>query len=128
VPSRFFLSAKIHGATVTGAKVDYEGSLSIDPRLMAAVGILPFERVDVYNLDNGERLTTYAIVGGPGEVCLNGAAALRGEPGQRVIVAAYALVDERELAAFRPKIAIVDKDNAVVSLRERTVFPDPDAA
>lgn len=122
------MSAKIHGATVTGAKVDYEGSLSVDPKLLSAVGILPFERVDVYNLNNGERLTTYAIEGAPGEICLNGAAALRGKPGHRVIVATYALVDEKDIPAFRPKIAIVDKDNAVVSLIERTVPTGKDAA
>lgn len=99
MPSRCFLSAKIHGAVITGGNVEYRGSLAVAPELLRAAGILPFERIDVYNLDNGERFTTYAIPGGPGEICLNGAAAHKGRPGQRVIVAAYAWLAAEEWAA-----------------------------
>lgn len=122
---RSFLSAKIHGATITEANVDYQGSLSVDPELLREAGILPYERIDVYNLDNGERLSTYAIPGKPGEICLNGAAALKGRPGQRVIVAAYALLSEAELAVFRPRTVLVDRNNAVTRVVEGTIAPTP---
>jgi len=114
VVKKCFLSAKIHGATITCAKLEYHGSLSIDTRLMNEVGIQPFEQVDVYNIDNGERLTTYAIPGTEGEICLNGAAAHKGEVGQRVIIATYAWIDDDEdTASLRPKVVIADKDNKV---------------
>lgn len=113
MPTRCFLSAKLHGATITCANLEYQGSLSIDKRLMDAVGIMPFEQVDVYNLVNGERLTTYAIEGGPGEICLNGAAALKGKVGQRVIVATYAWLDEQEAAGHAPKVVMVGADNDI---------------
>ncbi|MBA4358821.1 MAG: aspartate 1-decarboxylase, partial [Desulfovibrio sp.] len=104
MPRRSFLSAKIHGATITSVNLDYEGSLSVDTALLEAVGILPYERIDVYNLDNGERLTTYAIPGGPGEICLNGAAAHKGAPGQKVILATYLELEPGEIPAHRPKV------------------------
>lgn len=122
---RSFLSAKIHRATITEANVDYQGSLSVDPVLLREAGILPYERIDVYNVDNGERLSTYAIPGGPGEICLNGAAALKGRPGQRVIVAAYALLDEKEMATFRPRTVLVDRNNAVTQVVEGAITPAP---
>ncbi len=110
---RSFLRAKIHGATITKANVNYQGSLSMDPGLMRLSGISPFERIDVYNLDNGERLTTYAIEGETGEFCLNGAAALKGEEGQRIIIAVYAWLDEAEVEGFKPKIVIMGENNQV---------------
>ncbi|MBN2140273.1 MAG: aspartate 1-decarboxylase [Desulfovibrionaceae bacterium] len=122
--TRCFLCAKIHRATVTGAVLDYEGSLTIDRRLMDRAGILPFERVEVYNLDNGERLATYAIPGGPGEMCLNGAAAHKGRVGDKVIVATYVWLDQDEAAGFRPRVLIVDKDNAVTRCIDYQI-PEP---
>lgn len=113
MPTRCFLSAKLHGATITCANLEYQGSLSIDKKLLDAAGIAPFERVDVYNLVNGERLTTYAIEGGPGEICLNGAAALKGKVGQRVIIATYAWFDEKEAQEHTPKVLILDDTNNV---------------
>lgn len=110
---RCFLSAKIHGATITCAKLEYHGSLSIDTDLLKAAGILPFEQVDVYNLDNGERLTTYAIPGAPGEICLNGAAAHKGEVGQRIIIATYQWVEESEATTRRPHVVIATDENKV---------------
>lgn len=111
------MSAKIHGATITCAKLEYHGSLSIDTNLLKESGIQPFEQVDVYNIDNGERLTTYAIPGEEGEICLNGAAAHKGEVGQRVIIATYAWIDDDEEAATRrPKVVIADKDNKVETI------------
>lgn len=115
---RCFLSAKIHGATVTEANLEYRGSLSIDRVLMKAVGILPFEQVDVYNMDNGERLTTYAIPGEPGQICLNGAAAHKGEAGQRVIIATYAWLDGNEAETHRPLVAVAGKNNTVDEILE----------
>lgn len=110
---RCFLSAKIHGATITCANLEYEGSLSIDTALLREAGILPCERVDVYNLDNGERLTTYAIPGEKGEICLNGAAAHKGRPGQRVIIATYAWLDPKDYPDFTPTVVMAGKDNEV---------------
>lgn len=108
---RCFMLGKIHRATITAARVDYEGSLSICPDLLVASGILPHERVDVYNLENGERLQTYAIVGNHGEVCLNGAAALKGSPGHKVIIVAYAWLSQEEYSSLRPRVVMVDENN-----------------
>lgn len=108
------LKSKIHRATVTGAELDYTGSVSIDPELCAAVGLREFEKVDVLDIDNGARLTTYVILGAPGEVCLNGAAARLVAKGDRVIIVAYAQLDESEAEAFRPRIVLVDERNRIV--------------
>jgi len=110
---RTFLQSKIHGATVTEANIEYEGSIAICPDLLAATGMLPFEQVDVYNIDNGERLTTYIIKGQKGEICLNGAAAHKGKPGQRVIIASYTQLSPSEIPAHRPKLVFVDQDNNI---------------
>jgi len=111
MPRRTFLSAKIHGATLTSLNLDYEGSISVDPALLEAVGILPYEQIDVLNLDNGERLTTYAILGKPGEICLNGAAAHKGKPGQRVILVTYLELEPEEIPAHKPRVIRVDAAN-----------------
>jgi aspartate 1-decarboxylase len=108
------LKSKIHRATVTGADLTYTGSVSIDPVLCEAVGLREFEKVDVLDIDNGARLTTYVILGGAGEVCLNGAAARLVHTGDRVIIAAYAQIDDAEADGFRPKIVLVDDDNRIV--------------
>jgi aspartate 1-decarboxylase len=108
------LKSKIHRATVTGAELDYTGSVSIDPKLCAAVGLREFEKVDVLDIDNGARLTTYVILGATGEVCLNGAAARLVAKGDRVIIVAYAQLEESEAEAFRPKIVLVDEGNRIV--------------
>jgi aspartate 1-decarboxylase len=115
--SRCFLHAKIHRATITEANVDYEGSLAVCPRLLEASGIFPNERVEIYNVDNGERLATYVIVGREGEICLNGAAALKGEPGQRVIVAAYAWLEERVWKEHSPRLVFVNESNGIVEVK-----------
>lgn len=121
---RCFLSAKIHGATITCANLEYRGSISIDTALMKTVGLLPYEQVDVYNLDNGERLTTYAIPGARGEICLNGAAAHKGAPGQRVIIAAYVWLDEQEARTRKPRVVIADNNNGVDQILECELDPD----
>ena len=107
------LKSKIHRATVTGADLEYTGSVSIDPALCEAVGLREYEKVDVLDIDNGARLTTYVILGGPGEICLNGAAARLVHKGDRVIIVSYAQLDESEADEFRPQIVLVDEHNRV---------------
>lgn len=108
---RTLLKSKIHRATVTDANLAYEGSISIDPVLYKAADMVPFERVEVYNLNNGERFATYVIEGGVGEICLNGAAARLAQPGDLVIIASYAEYDEAEVAGHAPKLIYVDAEN-----------------
>ncbi len=112
---RILLKSKIHRATVTEADLNYEGSLTIDRRLMEAAGIVPFEQVKVYNISNGERFDTYAIEGAPGSgvIGLNGAAARRGHVGDLIIIVCYALYTDEELAGFRPDILLLDEANRI---------------
>jgi len=115
---RILLKAKIHRATVTDRSLDYEGSITIDQDLMDAVGLLPNEQVQVYNVSNGERFETYAIAGtrGTGTICVNGAAAHLAENGHKIIIANYALFAEAELPGFEPRVALVDERNAITKL------------
>ncbi|HPQ41670.1 MAG TPA: aspartate 1-decarboxylase [bacterium] len=105
--------SKIHRATVTDANLHYEGSITIDSRLMAASGIVPNEIVQVYNIATGARIETYVIEGasGSGTICLNGAAARHFAPGDLVIIVAFAYMSPEEAASFSPTIIIVDKNN-----------------
>ena len=96
------MKSKIHRATVTAANLNYVGSVSIDTELMALADILPYEQVAVLDIDNGARFETYAIEGGAGEICLNGAAARLVAPGDRVILITYADYEAAELATTRP--------------------------
>jgi aspartate 1-decarboxylase len=105
------LKSKIHRATVTGADVDYVGSISLDPYLMKLADILAHEQVQVLDVDNGARLETYAIPGRPGEVTMNGAAAHLVGVGDRVIVLTYAEVDDGELDGWQPVVVHVDGAN-----------------
>ncbi len=116
---REFLKSKIHGAVITKADLDYEGSLGIPADLMRRANILPFESVEVYNVTNGERLRTYAIElpAGSGRLESNGAAAHWMRPGDRVIIATYAWLEEAEVATHRPQVLIVDSTN-----REKSFF------
>jgi aspartate 1-decarboxylase len=108
------MKSKIHRATVTGADLNYVGSISLDPELMALADILEWEQVAVLDVDNGARFETYAIVGEPGEVCLNGAAARLVQPGDRVIVITYADFEPAELDGFSPTVVHVDTANRAV--------------
>ena len=105
------MKSKVHRATVTGAQVDYAGSISIDTGLMKLADILEWEQVAVLDIDNGARFETYAIAGEPGQIQLNGAAARLVEPGHRVILVTYADYDDGELAGFEPLVVKVDADN-----------------
>lgn len=111
---RRMMKSKIHRATVTDANLDYVGSISLDPELMALADIREWEQVAVLDIDNGARFETYAIVGGPGEVTLNGAAARLVHRGDKVIVITYAEYEDAELENFAPVIVHVDATNAPV--------------
>ncbi len=113
---RTMLKSKIHRATVTDADLHYEGSITIDRDLMDAAGLIEYEQVHIYDIDNGNRFSTYVIEGAPGSgaVCLNGAAARKVARGDLVIIACYASYDEKELAGFRPKLVYVDGKNRIV--------------
>ncbi|MEK7357143.1 MAG: aspartate 1-decarboxylase [Bdellovibrionota bacterium] len=113
------LKCKIHRATVTDADLNYEGSVSIDPKLIEAAGLREFERVEIYNCNNGERFATYVIFGKDGEVCLNGAAARLVHKGDLVIIAAYATVDEKEAAKHAPQLVFVDAQNRISTIKTR---------
>jgi aspartate 1-decarboxylase len=116
---RQFLIAKIHRAVVTATDLHYVGSITIDTALLKAVGIQPWERVQVVDVDNGARLETYVIAGkeGLGEIQLNGAAAHLVSKGDRVIIMAYAMLTEDEIANHKPAIAILDDSNRIIELR-----------
>ena len=108
------LKSKIHRASVTGAVLGYEGSIGICPDLIAAAGFLPWEKVDIYNVTTGARFSTYVIVGNPGDVCLNGAAARLVQAGDLVIIAAYCQLDASETVTHIPTVVLVDSENKVV--------------
>jgi len=112
---RTLCKSKIHGATVTEANVHYTGSLTLDPLLMQAADLVPFEQVQVVNVTNGARFETYCIEGTPdsGTVCLNGAAARLAVPGDIVIIISYAHLTEAELATATPKLVFVDERNRI---------------
>ena len=107
------LKSKIHRATVTDANLNYTGSISLGPEFLKAADLLEFEKVDIYNCNNGERFHTYVILGQPGEVCLNGAAARKVQPGDIVIIASYAEYEEAEAQAHKPLLVYVDEKNAI---------------
>ena len=112
----FMLKSKLHQATVTDADMEYEGSIAIDAALMREVDLRPFEKVLVANMATGARFETYAIPGkeGTGEISLNGATARLGQPGDRLIIFAFAQVPEKEAGTFSPKIVRLDSNNRVV--------------
>jgi aspartate 1-decarboxylase len=112
---RTMLHSKIHRATVTESDLHYEGSLSIDSLLMEEVDLKPFEKIKVYNINNGERFDTYAIEGkkGSGIIGLNGAAARKGLAGDLIIIASYVLVKEEELEGYTPRIIVLNENNTI---------------
>jgi aspartate 1-decarboxylase len=116
---RAFLRSKIHRATVTHVDVDYEGSLSLDEDLMTAAGLWPYERVDVWNVSNGERFSTYIIRGEKGsrQVKVFGAAGRKVEVGDTIIVAAYAYLEDGEVEFFAPKIVLLGERNRIAEVK-----------
>ena len=115
---RFMFKSKIHRATVTGADLNYEGSITIDSELLKLADILPYEKVDIYNITNGERFSTYVIPGEPGsgEICLNGAAARKVQKGDLVIIVSYCGLEEEEIKEFKPTVVLVDEKNRPIKV------------
>lgn len=120
---RKMLKSKIHRATVTGADLHYEGSITIDSELMKKADILPYEAVDIWNVTYGTRFQTYAIEGQPGSgvICINGAAARMVSKGDMVIIASWLEIDADEAAAYEPKLVFVDEKN--VPTEQKTESP-----
>lgn len=113
--NRIMLKAKIHKAKVTETNLDYEGSLTVDENLMEAADIIPYEQVHVYNISNGERFLTYLIKGekNSGVVEVNGAAAHKAKPGDKLIIASYVVLEDESKDYFMPKVLIVDENNRI---------------
>ena len=126
---RQFLLGKIHRCVVTRADLDYVGSITIDPVLIQAAGFLENEKIDIYDVTNGSRLSTYVIPGEPGsgEIGINGAAAHLVRAGDLVILAAYGWMTEEEAAARRPKVVFVDDSNQIQHTADRERTPAPAA-
>lgn len=111
--------SKIHRARVTEANLYYEGSLTVDSDLLEAADILPFERVQVVNVNNGERFETYTIPGKrrSGIICLNGAAARLGQLGDEIIIITYGTYSEEELKIYKPTVILLDKENKIIDIK-----------
>lgn len=114
---RIMLKSKIHRAHVTNANIDYEGSITIDKKLMEEADILPYEQVQVLNINNGARFSTYAIEGRQGEICLNGAAARLAVKGDIVIILSYCHVGEEEARNLIPSLVYVDAQNTITKTK-----------
>lgn len=125
---RRMMKSKIHRATVTDADLHYVGSITLDVELMHRADILEHEQVHVLDIDNGARFETYAIPGGPGDVCLNGAAARLVQPGDRIIVITYAEYDEAELDDYAPAVVHVDTANRPVAAEVAAALAAEEAA
>ncbi|MBK6631058.1 MAG: aspartate 1-decarboxylase [Betaproteobacteria bacterium] len=118
---RMMLKSKLHRVTVTHAELHYEGSCAIDQDLLDAADIREYQQIDIYNVNNGERFTTYAISAerGTGIISVNGAAARKAAPGDLLIIATYAMYDEAELARFEPDLVYVDSRNRMMNQRHK---------
>lgn len=112
------LRAKLHRVTVTAADLNYEGSCGIDPLLLEAADMRPFEKIELYNVNNGERFATYIIEGqrGSGEISLNGAAARKAQVGDPLIICTYAPMDDAQSTTWRPNVVLVDEKNRIKTL------------
>jgi len=119
---RIMMKSKIHRATVVGADLNYVGSITLDPVLMELADIVEHEQVHVLDIDNGARFETYAIPGGPGDVCLNGAAARLVQPGDKVIIITYGDYADVELDGYEPAVVHVDAGNRPVELDQVAVL------
>ncbi len=113
------LKAKLHRAHVTHSELEYEGSCAIDGSLLEAAGIHEYEQIEIYNITNGERFTTYAIRAedGSGVVSVNGAAAHKADPGDIIIICAYARLNQQEVASFKPTLVYLDESNRITHTR-----------
>ena len=114
------LKAKLHQACVTHAELEYDGSCAIDGDLLDKSGIHEYEQIDIYNITNGERFTTYAIRAEEGSkvISVNGAAAHKADPGDRVIICAYGRINENEMAKFKPTLVYLDEENNISRIKD----------
>ncbi len=119
---RFMFKSKIHRATVTQANLHYEGSITIDESLMKTADILPYEKVEIYNITNGERFSTYVIPGeaNSGVICLNGAAARKAQVGDNIIIVSYCELEKDEIEGFEPIVVLVDKNNKPAKISSKS--------
>ncbi len=122
---RIMLKSKIHRTRVTDVNIDYEGSVTIDTKLMEAADILPYEQVQVLDINNGARFTTYAIEGERGEICVNGAAAKLVTKGDTVIILSYCHVEDEAARGFTPKLVCVNAFNAITETKRAVVANIP---
>ncbi len=118
--TRTMMRAKLHRIRVTQADLSYEGSLTVDPQLMRAADMVPYEKVDIYNCDNGARFSTYLIEGEPGSrvCCANGAAARLVQPGDKLILVSYTEVPEEEMRDHRPRVVLLGEGNEIVESKQ----------
>lgn len=123
---RILLRSKIHRARVTQADLDYEGSIAIDQDLLELADIVPFEKVEIYDITNGNRIETYAIVGerGSGDICVNGAAARLVHPNDLIIICCYGMFGEEDIRKHKARIVLVDENNRPVPKTTRAVTSD----
>lgn len=125
---RIMFKSKIHRASITQAELHYEGSLTVDEELMEAANLLPYEKVSIVNINNGERIETYLITGERGSrtICLNGAAARRGAVGDKIIIISYANMTEDEALKHKPTVVLVDDHNNIIdkqfAVEANTIF------
>ena len=107
------LKSKLHRATVTNAELNYEGSISIDTDLIKAAGMHNYQKVDIYNINNGARFSTYIIPGKKGEICLNGAAARMAQVGDKIIIVTFTWIDEEKAGDWLPNVVLLDEGNKI---------------
>lgn len=107
------LKSKLHRATVTDAKLNYEGSISIDTDLIKAAGMHDYQKVDIYNINNGARFSTYIIPGKKGEICLNGAAARMAQVGDKIIIVTFTWIEEEKADSWLPNVVLLDEGNRI---------------
>ncbi|MCI2236476.1 MULTISPECIES: aspartate 1-decarboxylase [Helicobacter] len=112
------LYSKIHRARVSDANLNYVGSITIDTKLMESAGLLEGQKVDIVNINNGERFSTYVIEGKSGDICLNGAAARKVQIGDKIIIMAYAQFSKEELENYEPKVVLVDENNQIIQIKK----------
>ncbi|MDD6055448.1 MAG: aspartate 1-decarboxylase [Helicobacteraceae bacterium] len=112
------LYSKIHRASVSDANLNYVGSITIDKELVEAANLIEGQKVDIVNINNGERFSTYVILGKKGDMCLNGAAARKVQKGDKIIIMAYAQFDKKELESYTPKVVLVDENNEIVAIKK----------
>ena len=114
------LKAKLHQACVTHSEVEYDGSCAIDGNLLDKAGIYEYEQIDIYNIDNGERFTTYAIRARDHSriISVNGAAAHKANPGDRVIICSYGIINENEISKFKPTLVYLDEENNIIRIED----------